>query len=154
MDGVKTQVDSSKTELAAKIDGVGAKVDSSKTELIAKVDSSKTELAAKIDGMDAKIDSVISMLKAQNPLTSWQIFCIVIGTLFGGSTLIACILYGFLMLEGGTFYGPGNQLEIAEIVANAIAQYEAGVSRNSSPEIAPENQAPATPDPNSFPSEE
>ena len=159
VDGVETQVGSLRTELTAKVDGVEtqvgslrteltAKVDSSKTELTAKVDgveaqvgSSKTELTAKIDSLDAKMESgferLNDRLKAQNPLTAWQIVGIVIGAIFGGTTLLAGILFGFLSISGTTLAAPDNRAEIAEIVAEALAQREADSSRNALPEMAP-----------------
>ena len=92
-----------KTELGAKVDGVETQVGSLRTELT------------------AKIDGVITALKAQNPLSSWQIFGIVIGTNFGGATLMVGILYGFLSIAGIFLAAPDNQSEITELLKILIA---------------------------------
>ena len=144
VEGVETQVGSLRTELTAKVEGVETQVGSLRTELTAKVDSSKTELTAKIDSLDAQVKSgfkrMSDRLNAQNPLTTWQIF----GVMIAAFAAVAGIIFGALMVAGVTFVAPDNQREIVELLEILIAQAEADSSRNATPEIVPENQAPAS----------
>ena len=151
VDGVETQVGSLRTELTAK-------VDSSKTELTAKVDSSKTELTAKIDTLDTKVKSgferLTDRLNAQNPLTSWQIFGMVLAAIFSAVAIVVGIIYGYLSVSGYTLAPPDNRAEIAEIVAEALAQSNANSSQNATPIIAPVIQEPDEGGSDSSPSHE
>ena len=79
-------------------------------------------------------------LNAQNPLTAWQIF----GVMIAAFAAVAGIIFGFLMVAGVTFVAPDNQREIVELLEILIAQVEANSSQNATPEIVPENQAPAS----------
>ena len=145
---VQAEMSVTKTELGAKVDGVEAQVGSSRTELPAKIesvdaklDSSIKKLTAKIDSLHATMKSGFEMLndslKAQNPLTAWQIVVIVIGATYVSTILLAGILFGFLSISGFTLAAPVNRAEIAEIVAEAFAQREADSSRNAPSAIAP-----------------
>ena len=143
VDGVEAQVGSSKTELTAKVDGVEAQVGSLRTEMTAKVDSSKTELKADLRELSA-------IVKSQNPLTSWQIF----GVVLSAVALAVGIIYGLMMLAGVSFVAPDNQREIVELLEILIAQNEAAASQNPTPEIAPGTQGPDEGGSDSSPSEE
>ena len=143
VDGVETQVGSLRTELTAKVDGVEAQVGSLRTEMTAKVDSSKTELKADLRELSA-------IVKSQNPLTSWQIF----GVVLSAVALAVGIIYGLMMLAGVSFVAPDNQREIVELLEILIAQNEAAGSQNPTPEIAPGTQGPDEGGSDSSPSEE
>ena len=130
---VQAKMSVTKTELGAKADGVETQVGSLRTELTAKVDSSKTELKADLRELSA-------IVKSQNPLTSWQIFGVVMTAVAAATGII----YGLMMLVGVSFVTPDNQREIVELLEILIAQNEAAGSQNPTPEIVPENRAPAS----------
>ena len=139
---VQAEMSVTKTELGAKVDGVETQVGSLRMELTAKVDSSKTELTAKIDSLDTEMKSgfqrLNDRLNAQNPLTSWQIFGVVMTAVAAATGTI----YGLMMLAGVSFVAPDNQREIVDLLEILIAQNEAANSQNQTPEIAPGTQGP------------
>ena len=151
---VQAEMNVTKTELGAKVDGLEAQVASLRTELLQKID----ELTAKIDSLHATMKSGFEMLndrlKAQNPLTAWQIVGIVIGAMFDGATLLAGTLFGFHSISGTTLAATDNRAEMAEIVAEAFARSEANRSLNATPMIAPGIQGPDEGDSDSLPSVE
>ena len=130
---VQAEMNVAKSELGAKVDGVEAQVGSLRTELTAKIDSLDA-------GMKSGFKRMRDKLNAQNPLTAWQIF----GVMIAAFAAVAGIIFGFLMVAGVTFVAPDNQREIVELLEILIAQAEADSSRNATPEIVPENQAPAS----------
>ena len=145
---VQAEMSVTKTELGAKVDGVNVQVDSLKTEMTAQfggvtaqfggVTAKFDGVTAKFDGVTAQFDGVNKKLDGINPVKSWQI----IAALVACFTLAFTIAYVAFMYFGNVNFSYENRKEIAEIVAEALAQREADGSLDPRPAVVPEIQEP------------